>query len=78
MFDLFGVIYDNGYSGFAFAKASSGVKVGDEVITEFDLGTKGRVVSEAKWVSDTEPAVEVIKSVETLDRILKRIIEVES
>ena len=44
MVDLYAIAYDNGYQGFAYAKTMSGIEVGEEVITEFDLGTKGRVL----------------------------------
>ena len=78
MVDLYAITYDNGYQGFAYAKTMSGIEVGEEVITEFDLGTKGRVMAVAKWVSDEDPLVQVIKSVRSVDRILKRIVEVEA
>lgn len=78
MVDLYAIVYDNGYQGFAYAKTLSGIEVGEEVITEFDLGTKGRVVAIAKWVSDEDPTMKLIKAVRPVDRILKRIIEVEA
>lgn len=77
MFDLFAIVYDNGYHGFAYAKYMSGVQVGDEVITEFDLGNKGRVVAVVKYMDEDDDVVKLIKSVHTVDRILKRIVEVE-
>lgn len=78
MFDLFAIVYDNGYHGFAYAKYMSGVQVGDEVITEFDLGTKGRVVAVVKYMGEDDDVIKLIKAVHTIDRILKRIIEVEA
>ena len=50
----------------------------DEVITEFDQGTKGRVVGVVKYMDEDDDVIKLIKSVRTIDRILKRIIEVEA